>query len=113
MQNRAVAKGCWKAVSFWINSEANPVPMGILRGLDVGSDRERRVKMVSKLFGRSNLVEVAINGDGRMLEEEPWLVHGEVSFRHNRVEMSVGRPSGNVKSEVWNSGERSGLEMEI
>lgn len=74
---------------------------------------ERGVKMVFKLFGRSNSVEVVINGDGRMLEEEFWLVYGEVSFRYNRVEMFVGRLSGNVKSEVWNLGERLGLEMEI
>lgn len=76
MQN---STGVLGGVSFWVNSEANPVSIEFPPGFDVGSDRRREGKKDSKFLGRSCWKsDIAISCDrgrpGKQAWEGPWEV---------------------------------------
>lgn len=75
----------------------------LLCGFDVGRDRKRGMKKVSKCPGRSYWKsEVAITRDGRMLAGRSGdCMHQEVSFKHNRLETLLGIQVG---KSSWESG---------
>ena len=79
-------------ISPWINSKASPVLIRLLCGFDVGRDRKRGMKKVSKFSGRSYWKsEVAITRDGRMLAGRSGdCRHQEVSFKHKSLETLLG-----------------------
>lgn len=111
MKNRAAAaKGCWKMVSFWINSEANPVPIKFLCGFDMGETEKEEWRFPKFWVGVTRSLKLPSTETGGRRQGRSGAASG-VSLKHNRLDMSVGCPSEKAKLETWNSGERSGQKI--